>query len=94
MTALTLSRRTDARTRRRNASRFVRIVRRNIRSAAEAHGYSLPQLAKASRIPLVRLIALGLHVGRQMTVPEMTSLMIATDLDVARLFAGTQEVTA
>lgn len=94
MSSATLSHRADIRTRRRKAARSTRIVRRNIRSAAVAHGYSLPQLAKATRIPLVRLIALGLHVGRQMTVPEMTSLMIATDLDVARLFAGTQEVTA
>lgn len=94
MTTASLSRRTDIRARRRNASRSVRIVRRNIRTAAVARGYSLPQLAKATRIPLVRLVALGLHVGRQMTVPEMTALMFATDLDVGGLFAGTQEVTA
>lgn len=94
MTSATFSRRTDIRTLRRNASLKARIVRRNIRAAAVAGGYSLPHLAKESGVPLVRLVALGLHVGRQMTVTEMTSLMIATDLTVAGLFAGTQEVTA
>lgn len=94
MTSANLSRRTDIRALRRDASRKVRVVRRNIRAAAVAGGYSLPRLAKESGVPLVRLVALGLYVGRQMTVTEMTSLMFATNITVADLFAGTQEVAA
>lgn len=94
MTSTTIPCRADIRASRRKAARDVRLIRRNIRVAAGALGYSLPRLAKEARIPLHRAVAIRLHVGRQMTVTEMFAFMFAVQLDVDGLFAGSREVTA
>ncbi|QKS17287.1 hypothetical protein HUN59_14685 [Curtobacterium sp. Csp2] len=98
MTSVTLSHRADIRATRRRirrkATRDIRIVHRNIRTAASGLGYALPRLAKEAAIPLRRVLAIRLHIGRQMTIDEMFALMSAVQLDVDGLFAGTREVTA
>ncbi|WIA97649.1 hypothetical protein [Curtobacterium sp. MCBA15_004] len=94
MTSATLSHRADIRAARRRAAKDVRILRRNIKAAAVRLGYSTPRLAKEARVPLLRVLAIRLHLGRQITVPELFALMFAVNLDVDGLFAGTRETSA
>lgn len=73
---------------RRKARRSVRIMSRNIRTAAARKGIrSIPALSLAAGVPIRRTALMWL--GINMTVTEMTRYMVRLDMDTTALFAGT-----
>lgn len=73
---------------RRKARRSVRVMSRNIRTAAAHKGIrSIPALSLAAGVPVPRTALMWL--GINMTVAEMTRYMVRLDMDTTALFVGT-----